>query len=331
MHKPAHEFRHYNLLVVCEAINTLLAQRDQQDTVSKAQIFAALNPLFGSESLSALQSAFMDCSGEQGFGIFDSVENGRYHFASVSPARLAATRGEAAALESLLRSEAACLLLQEETRDILRRNISAYHAPDAERSGPPQGDAILAKGQSKLRDALDSPALIDNFRLINTAIAQHKSIRCRFDFNGRLDEKTLHPQQFSYSPLDGRLRVICIDESGETAPFYVANMYEASIVPPVYKEAAAQPGVVHADFYISGGKNAIERVSGRLSAYEKELFSTEDAHYSYRMRLYYAAHEQPLIVSRLLSAGNCVYVITPRLRDALLREARKALGNYGTP
>lgn len=167
---------------------------------------------------------------------------------------------------------------------------------------------------------------IRNFRIVLTAVKEHRKLRVRFrSGKGNRQSWVIIPQKMEYSPKDDKFRIICAPSKGYTETINMARIKsavpleqygEGSYVPFVYKKKTVI-------LELTDERNALERCMLHFSNLEKETEKLDGK--KYRITLRYEHEDETEILIRILSFGPVLKVTEPRsfvklIKDRLTRQ-----------
>lgn len=172
-------------------------------------------------------------------------------------------------------------------------------------------------------DPYDSPAYIDNFRKILSAVRKGSRIAVEFtDSKGRLLRRICVPDNLEYSLKNDRFRLIASCEGGNVTINLAAvkSAEEVSAEEEILKLNREKRELLAE---ITDESNALQRAMISFSYLEKETSKIDDRHY--RLKLRYYLEDEAEILIQILSFGTNIRVISPddfvlKIKDRIERQ-----------
>ena len=169
-------------------------------------------------------------------------------------------------------------------------------------------------------DPYEDGEYIRNFRIILSAIKNHRKVRVRFKSGkGNRQSWVIFPQKLEYSLKDDKFRMLFTSPNGRLETINLGRIKNVTLQEKVAEDiipiARRQKQLV---FDLKDERNALERCMLHFSDLRKETEKTGSRRY--RIKLYYESEDEAEILIRILSFGPVIKVVEPDSFIALITE-----------
>ncbi|MCQ2499373.1 MAG: WYL domain-containing protein [Lachnospiraceae bacterium] len=160
----------------------------------------------------------------------------------------------------------------------------------------------------------------EHFRLILSAIREHRIIRVEYQGHNTRKERTIIPHRLEYSAKDDKFRLIGIAHTGTRYIINLRGVKKCELMekfaPDRFNEAQTDANEVVIE--LKDKRNALERAMLSFSDLEKETIKIDDE--NYRLKLKYRVDDETEIVIRILAFGPMMKVVEPASFVNLIKE-----------